>query len=96
MLFLQDHQRDTTEYGYGRQYQAQCHGLTEENDATQGRNDRNTELHCPSLGGFQRRQCRAPNGVPDSRSQEIKGVGLAQLHVKPGGLFAHGFFSTLR
>jgi hypothetical protein len=59
MLFLQYHQRDTTEYGYGRQYQAQCQGLAEENDATQGRNDRNTELHCRSLGcslgGFLRR-----------------------------------------
>jgi hypothetical protein len=49
MLFLQNHQRDTAEYGDGRQYQAQCQGLTEENDATQGRNDRDTELHCRSL-----------------------------------------------
>ena len=55
MLFLQYHQRDATEYGDGRQYQAQCQGLTEENDATQGGNERYTELHCRSLGGFQRR-----------------------------------------
>jgi hypothetical protein len=44
ILFLQNYERDSTEYGYGRQHQAQGYGLTEKNDATQGRNDRNTEF----------------------------------------------------
>ena len=55
ILFFQNYQRDATENSDRRQYQAQCYGLTEENDATQGRNDRNTELYCCSIGGFQRR-----------------------------------------
>ena len=55
LLFLQNHQRNATENSDGRQYQAQRDGLTEEYDGTQGRNDRHTELHCRSIGSFQRR-----------------------------------------
>lgn len=32
ILFLQKYQRNSTEYGYGRQYQTQGYGLAEEND----------------------------------------------------------------
>ena len=42
IFLLQNYQRDPTEYGYGRQYQAQGYGFPEKKDATQGRNDRNT------------------------------------------------------
>jgi hypothetical protein len=54
LLLLQYHQRNATEYRDGRQYQAQCQGLAEKYDAAEGRYDRDTELHCRSLGGFQR------------------------------------------
>ena len=54
MLLLQNYERDPAEYGDGRQYQAQGYGLTQENDATQGGNDRNAELHCRGVGSFQR------------------------------------------
>ena len=69
IFLLQNDQRDPTEYGYGRQYQTQGYGFPEKKDATQGRNDRNTELHCRSVGCFQCRQCGVPNDVPYSGSQ---------------------------
>ncbi len=55
MSLLPNDQCDSTENSYGRQYQAPGYGLTEKNDATQGRNDWNAELQCSGMGSFQRR-----------------------------------------
>ena len=50
---LQNYQGDSTENGCAGHRQAQGYGLTEEDEATQGRNDRNAKLHCCRAGSFQ-------------------------------------------
>lgn len=52
ILFLSNYQSYSTEYGYGRQYEAHGCGLIEENCATDGRNDRNAKLHRGGIGGL--------------------------------------------
>jgi hypothetical protein len=58
MSFLPNDQCDSTEISYGCRYQAPGYELTEKNDAPQGRNDRNTELHSSGVDRFQRRYGR--------------------------------------
>lgn len=55
MVLLQNYQCNPTENSHGCQNQAQGYRLSEENDTTQGSNDRDTKLHGSSIGIFQRR-----------------------------------------
>ena len=66
VFFLENDQRDSTKNRDGRKYQAHGDGLTKENNAAQGRKDRNTELHCCSVGRFQCGQRCIPNGIPNA------------------------------
>jgi len=46
LLSVRHDQRDSAKYRRRRQYQSQRHGFTQENDATDCRKYRNTQLYC--------------------------------------------------
>lgn len=96
ILLLQNYQCDPAEYGHGRQYQAQGYGFPEEKDATHGRNDRNTELHCRGAGCFQRRQCCVPNGVPYCGSQCTRRSRVPKSSAIRGSAFMHQYAQCRR